>query len=79
MAATLSAYGSNVADRCRQPHGTVFKKKIIQVSKTIKITYSSFASSVTYQIIIDLLLSEIPFRIVAVEIKGSQAWGTVAE
>jgi hypothetical protein len=42
MAATLSAYGSNVAGSCRQPHGTVFKKLIIQVSKTIKITYSSF-------------------------------------
>ena len=26
-----------------------------------------------------LLLSEIPFRIIAVEIEGSQAWGTVAE
>ena len=36
-------------------------------------------SSVTYQIKIDLLLSEIPFRIIAVEIEGSQTWGTVAE
>ena len=39
----------------------------------------SFASSVTYQIIMNLLLPEIPFRIIAVEIEGSQAWGTVAE
>ena len=42
MAATLSAYCSNVAGSCRQPYRTVFKKEIIQVSKTIKITYSSF-------------------------------------
>ena len=38
----MLAYGSNVAGSCRQPYGTVFKKSIIQVSKTIKITYSSF-------------------------------------
>ena len=36
-------------------------------------------SSVTYQIIMNLLLSEIPFRIIAIEIEGRQAWGTVAE
>ncbi len=45
MAATLSAYGSNVAGSCRQPHGTVFKKLIIQVSKTIKITYQKLYST----------------------------------
>lgn len=31
------------------------------------------------QIIMNLLLSEIPFRIIAIEIEGSQAWGTIAE
>ena len=29
--------------------------------------------------VIDLLLPEIPFRIIAVEIEGSQAWGTITE
>lgn len=29
--------------------------------------------------IMNLLLPEIPFRIIAVEIEGSQTWGTIAE
>ena len=31
------------------------------------------------QIIMNLLLSEIPFRIIAIEIERSQAWGTIAK